>query len=426
MAATSVNNDDQIRIDQNQSIIPGVKLFSIPSDEDENDLDGTTEIENIEKESQIKLSEVSVPIRQWSGLSMTSSSLINKKSISNSYKFVQLERALISAKLLKKNDDRLQFENEYLLALNENKLDEFIDNYYQKIYDHNQRIKQEQELRKARIFTFVDLEKNFFALDPSRDIKIVFVDEPTTSTITKTTNIRSAASARQRSTSAAISNDAAVEIFYANRSRRLLSDPAYAREEISLFARRAAERLHERLPRMSSVPHRVKIIDERDTTGKPDERTLLQMKHKRALSLINKRRHVIIKMMTQTKKNQIKMEQQWKGSPIVLDSAACCRELLERANQIEQVYGEEVIRRPQTPFVARRTPSRSISSSTSSSSSSVTTTTCTNTTPSFSTCSTPFQDSLSIEHVKKTRNVRVILPTRPLTAPSKVNWVNYC
>ncbi|CAF3800359.1 unnamed protein product, partial [Rotaria sp. Silwood1] len=242
-------------------------------------------------------------------------------------------------------------------------------------------------------------------------------------------NTRSAASARQRSSSTAISNDAAVELFYAKRSHRLLCDPAYAREEISLFARRAAERLHERLPRMSSVPHRVKIVDERDTTGKPDERTLLQMKHKRALSLINKRRHVIIKMITQTKKNQTKMEQQWKRTPIALDSAACCRELLERANQIKQVYDdddeeeeEEVIRRPQTAFVSRRTPNKSISSSISS----VTTTKSINTTPSFSTSSTPFQDALSIEHVRKTKNVRIILPTRPLTAPTKVNWVNYC
>ncbi|CAF0835984.1 unnamed protein product [Rotaria sordida] len=422
MAATSINNSDQIQIDQTQSILTNSKLFIITSDEDETDLDGTTEIENAEKESPYKPSEISVPIRQWSGLSMTSLSITNKKSKSNAYKFVQLERALTSAKFLKKNDDRIQFENEYLRSLNENRFDEFLNNYYQKIYDHYQRIKQEQEFKKTRAFTFVDLEKNFFTLDPTRDIKIVFVDEPITSTITKTANTRSAASARQRSTSSAISNDAAIELFYANRSRRLLCDPAYAREEISLFARRAAERLHERLPRMSSVPHRVKIVDERDTTGKPDERTLLQMKHKRALSLINKRRHIIIKMMTQSKKNEIKMEQQWKQTPIALDSAACCRELLERANQIDQVYGEQIIRRPQTALVSRRTPSKNISSSASS----VTTTKSTNITPSFSSRSTPFHDALSIEHVGKTKDVRVILPTRPLTAPVKVNWVNYC
>ncbi|CAF0805153.1 unnamed protein product [Rotaria sordida] len=422
MAATSINNSDQIQIDQTQSILTNSKLFIITSDEDETDLDGTTEIENAEKESPYKPSEISVPIRQWSGLSMTSLSITNKKSKSNSYKFVQLERALTSAKLLKKNDDRIQFENEYLRSLNENRFDEFLNNYYQKIYDHYQRIKQEQEFKKTRAFTFVDLEKNFFTLDPTRDIKIVFVDEPITSTITKTATTRSAASARQRSTSSAISNDAAIELFYANRSRRLLCDPAYAREEISLFARRAAERLHERLPRMSSVPHRVKIVDERDTTGKPDERTLLQMKHKRALSLINKRRHIIIKMMTQSKKNEIKMEQQWKQTPIALDSAACCRELLERANQIDQVYGEKIIRRPQTALVSRRTPSKNISSSASS----VTATKSTNITPSFSSRSTPFHDALSIEHVGKTKDVRVILPTRPLTAPVKVNWVNYC
>ncbi len=121
----------------------------------------------------------------------------------------------------------------------------------------------------------------------------------------------------------------------------MLDNPSRARDEVTSFARRTAERLHERLPRITSVPHRVKIIDERDTTGKPDEEMLLQLKHKRALSLINKRRHVILKMMTQTKKNQIKMGEQWNDTPLVRDNSIYCRELLERANQVEQVYREE-------------------------------------------------------------------------------------
>lgn len=223
-------------------------------------------------------------------------------------------------------------------------------------------------------------------------------------------NTRSTASAHHRS---ATSTDAAVESFYATRSNQLISNPSRAREEITLFARRAAERLQERLPRMSSVQHRVKIIDDRDLTGKPDEKTLLQLKHKRNLSLINKRRQIILKMMTQTKKNQMKMEEQWKQSPLAIDNSAYCRELLERTN-----HREEQIRRPQTSISSRRIPKKNMPSAASS-----VITTNTNINPS---CSTPFQDALSINQIEKTNNIRVLRPTRPLTAPTKVNWVNYC
>lgn len=225
-------------------------------------------------------------------------------------------------------------------------------------------------------------------------------------------------------TNAAIkSSDAAVELFYANRSQRLLRNPAQARQEISKFARRAAESLNERLPRMDNVPHRVKIVDDRDTSGKPDERALLQMNHKRALSTINRRRHIFLKMITQSKKNQIKMEQVWKHTPIGLDSAECCRELLERANQIELVYKEEQPRRPQTAFVSRRREPIKTASMTSDTALTIANT---DIEEQLLPCTTRFQESLSIDQVEKSKHVRVLLPTRPFTAPIKVNWVNYC
>ncbi len=43
----------------------------------------------------------------------------------------------------------------------------------------------DQHVLKARIFTFFDLEKNFLALDPTRDLKILFLDEPSTRIKTK-------------------------------------------------------------------------------------------------------------------------------------------------------------------------------------------------------------------------------------------------
>jgi hypothetical protein len=117
---------------------------------------------------------------------MVTSSIRSKTPTSRSYKFVQLERALILSNVIQTNDDRIRFENEYLRSINENKFEEFIQKYYQKIHDYQQHIKQTQESKKERVFTFFDLEKNFLTLDPSRDIKIIFVDEPTSSIITKT------------------------------------------------------------------------------------------------------------------------------------------------------------------------------------------------------------------------------------------------
>jgi len=173
----------------NQPILYDAQLFSLPGVENETDLDGTTVIENLEKQSQIKPTETSTPVRASSGLSISASSTRSKKSKSRSYKFIQLERALTTANLLKNNEDRIKFENEYLSSIHENKFDEFLQNYYQKLHDHNEHIKQKRELKQAQIFTFFDLEKNFLALDPTRDVKIIFLDESKPSTIKKQTYI---------------------------------------------------------------------------------------------------------------------------------------------------------------------------------------------------------------------------------------------
>jgi hypothetical protein len=88
---------------------------------------------------------------------------------------------------LKSNDDRVKFENEYLHSIRDKTFEKFLEKYYQKIDDHYEQINREREIKKARIFTIFDLEKNFLALDPSRNVKIIFIDEPSESTITKTT-----------------------------------------------------------------------------------------------------------------------------------------------------------------------------------------------------------------------------------------------
>lgn len=217
--------------------------------------------------------------------------------------------------------------------------------------------------------------------------------------------------------------DAAIEAFYENRSHRLLGNPSRARDEITLFARRAGERLQECLPHLARVPHRVKIVDERETKRNVDEHTLLQLKHKYALSLIIKRRQLIEKMMIQTKRNQTKMKQLNIQSPLTMINSTCCRELLDKTNQIEQMFKEEKLKYPQLDSISRRTLTK-----TTNYSSTQTPTTITNSiTSSFSSCSTPFQDTLSIYPMKKANTIHPILPKRPLTAPiKKTTWINYC
>ena len=92
---------------------------------------------------------------------------------------------MVAARLLTSNDDRVQFQNEYLESLQKDKFEEFLEKYYEKIRLHYEQKKKEQALKESRTFTFTDLEKNFLALDPTRDVKIVFLDETAGSSMTK-------------------------------------------------------------------------------------------------------------------------------------------------------------------------------------------------------------------------------------------------
>ncbi|CAF3871098.1 unnamed protein product, partial [Rotaria magnacalcarata] len=106
MATTSVNNNDQITNDPNHLLLTDVKLFSVIGDEDGTDFDETTVVASTEKESTVKPSEMLVPPRQISSFSMATSSVTIKTSKSNSYRFVQLQRALATTSLLRKLDDQ--------------------------------------------------------------------------------------------------------------------------------------------------------------------------------------------------------------------------------------------------------------------------------------------------------------------------------
>jgi hypothetical protein len=166
----------KIKTHRHERLLTEAQLYLTSGKDDE-----TADVEDPEEQSP----ETSETIQSCSDLSRIPSSITEKKSSSRSYRFARLERALLSAKILKTYDDRIRFENEYLIAIQEDKFDRFADNYYKKIHDHYEHIKQEEELKKTRRFTFLDLEQKFLALYPTRDIKIIYIDEPNSSTITK-------------------------------------------------------------------------------------------------------------------------------------------------------------------------------------------------------------------------------------------------
>ena len=224
--------------------------------------------------------------------------------------------------------------------------------------------------------------------------------------------------ARSTSINQQNTEEAAVEAFYENLSRRFLNNPSRARDEITLFARQTSERLRERIPYLSQVPYRVRLVDERDKEHPLDERTILQMKHQRNLSVIEKRRQKIMKMVTQTRNNQVRMKQIDKRPPLSIDNSIYCQELLERVQEIEQSIREQPRR---TQSITRKT--NSIYSSplppadTERSSSSLL----------FEQPSPRFQENaLSMYHIAKSDNIRIVESTRPLTTPGKkLQWMNY-
>ncbi|CAF1448503.1 unnamed protein product, partial [Adineta ricciae] len=377
--------------------------------------DDVPETESLEKQSP----GTSTYNRPCSDFSMLTSSAASKQGISRSYQLARLQQALQAAQLLKTNADRIQFENEYLAAIRDNSFDRFARHYYKKIRDRYDRIKKDEETKRIRRFAFVDFEKNFMALYPTaRDINIIFLDDQQPSTVTKSTNSRSA-SEHPKSALAVERDTEAIELFYADCSRRFLHNEARAKKEIEGFAHRAARNLAERIPAIKRPCQHVRIVDKRENIGKPNERTLLETTHKHAMSRILQRRQLVMKMMVQSKKNQFKMQGQWKRRPIGVDNPTCYREILERTIQCEEEYLDRPITRPQTAAVVSRTsPMKSLplTTSTNLSQSRV------DTAPTLESCLTPFQDSVTLFELENTKNLRVLLPTRPLTAPTKTDW----
>ncbi|CAF0742064.1 unnamed protein product [Adineta ricciae] len=381
-------------------------LDSILDEEDEGNLDETT------LPQVTSTADISSSLRPWSNLPINTIKTPQKRFRSQMYKYIQLEESLQSANLLNTNEERQQFQQDYQQSIRERKFDKFLQTYYHKLRTHKQTLDRERAMKKSRTFTFANLDKNFIASDPTRDIKIVFVNNPRTLLRMDMTNARSTNFNQQNT------EEIAVETFYENLSRRFLNNPSRARDEITLFARQTSERLHETIPYLSQVPYRVRLVDERDKEHPLDERTILQMKHQRNLSVIEKRRQKIMKMITQTRNHQVRMKQIDKRTPLSIDNSIYCQELLERVQEIEQSIKEKPCR---TQSIAKKT--NSIYSSplspadTERSSSSLL----------FVRRSPRFQENaLSMYHIENADNIRIIESTRPLTTPGKkLQWMNY-
>jgi hypothetical protein len=126
-----------------------------------------------------------------------------------------------------------------------------------------------------------------------------------------------------------------IDMFYVNESHNLKCDSSRARDEITLFARRAGDNLYQCLPHLPRVPHRVRIVDERDKTDKSDQRTLLQAKQKHIIATVRKRRHLLKKMMHQAASNQTRIQ---RIDVLTRTNSTCARELIEHVEHIERAF----------------------------------------------------------------------------------------
>ncbi|CAF1097673.1 unnamed protein product [Didymodactylos carnosus] len=358
---------------------------------------------------------------------------------SRPYKFIQLQHALMAAGLLKSDDDRKKFEFNYLQVHDDRKkFDLFVNDYYSRIAKHLKDIGHAEFLRKSRAFACEDLVTNFRALDPSRDIKIEFANYRTSKS-----DIIDYLPHTKSGITTTHTFDEYGDLFYEQRVDRLLKNQSRARDEITLFAKKASENLHEKFPQMNSVPHCVKIIDHRDITG-PSARTIAFQHHRRKMSIMAKRRNTIMKMLGSTQKYQMKTMQLMHGkSNNYLDSVRLCHELVSRAEEIEKNIRDDYldVMRPSRNLSTISDTSHSLrlsnlsqqvfyTSSTTGDRSERSTSTTLNDKSSLTTATTTsstINDALSLKQIEQ-ENGRVITPKlfRQLhTAHVKTSWVNY-
>ena len=149
-------------------------LDSILDEEDEGNIDETT------LPQVTSTADTSLPLRPWSNLSIGTIKTPQKRFRSQLYKYIQLEKSLQSANLLNTSEERQRFQQDYQQSIREGKFDKFLQTYYHKLRTHKQTLDRERAMKTSRTFTFANLGQNFITSDPTRNIKIVFVNNPNT------------------------------------------------------------------------------------------------------------------------------------------------------------------------------------------------------------------------------------------------------
>lgn len=176
--ATQSKSLNDIRSASKRFSLPDAERLSAPDEEDEDDFTESTDSEEYDGQASLGFNiDQFLPSQRPSAVSLAASSILPDRTPTRSYKFVQLERTLTVANLLDDPNDRLAFQRDYRHSLRENTFDDFLQKWHRKLQDHKDKLERELLIKNSPSFIFVDLEKNFLALDPTRAIKIVFLDD---------------------------------------------------------------------------------------------------------------------------------------------------------------------------------------------------------------------------------------------------------
>ena len=159
------NTMDDHRI---RSMVP---RLSIPKEEFEEELvDGKKSILQSSSSTQFSL----LSKRKRNSLSASRATTTTRF-----YRYIELEEAMMSSDLLDKYVDRHQFHRHYIEAIRDNRVDQYLEKCYDQLDERKKFIEEEKRQKHLRTFTFVDLEERFLSQDPTRDMHIVFVEDPT-------------------------------------------------------------------------------------------------------------------------------------------------------------------------------------------------------------------------------------------------------
>lgn len=162
---------------EDQRIRSTISRLSIPKEEFEGD-DENEENNKTKKSSSISSSFQSSSSTQFSLLTKRKRKSLSAKCPTRFYRYIELEEAMMSSDLLDKYADRYRFHRHYIEAIRDNRVDEYLKQCYEQLEQRKKTIEEDRRQKHLRTFTFVDLEERFLSQDPTQDLHIVFVEDP--------------------------------------------------------------------------------------------------------------------------------------------------------------------------------------------------------------------------------------------------------